>query len=101
MAPESEPLTQPNWRTYPSAVATWTSLKRSVESRTILRNALLLDCLRAIASVCEWPSCATDLEAPAPRMARAIIECRIPAVKRVTVEVFIGFLLCESLNCVL
>jgi len=100
-APESAPLTQPNWRTYPSAIATWTSLKRSVESRTILRNALaLLDGSRFIASICEWSSCAREWEAPAPSMARASIECRIPVVKRVTVGVFIVFLLLRIVNFV-
>jgi hypothetical protein len=100
-APESAPLTQPNWRTYPSAIATRTSLKRSVESRTILTNALpLLDSSRFIASISEWSSCARECEAPATRMARASIEWRIPLVKGVTVEVFIGFSLFVNRNCV-
>ena len=52
------------------------------------KGARLLDWSRFVASICAWSSCAMTCEAPAPSMARASIECRIPLVN---VEVFIVF----------
>src|ERR1700722_2690004 len=79
MAPESGPLTQPNWRAYPSASATETSLKRSVDSLTILIRALALRLCCAVGcvvvSMCAWRSCAKAHNKLALRRASVVRQC--------------------------
>src|SRR5882762_7163304 len=77
MAPASGPLTQPNWRAYPSASATDTSLKRSVLSRTIFRSAPWagVNCSGCAAVPCACPSCASAPPGQTLIKTRVIIEC--------------------------